>query len=236
VDDIAAGARRPSIGAADRSLRDQVYEELRERIIEGDLAPGRRLVERELAAELEVSRVPVREAVQRLESEGFLTVHARRGAVVTHLLGPDIAHFFDVRQSLEALAAGLAAERADEAGLTRLGDLLDAARRATLADDARAIAALNAAFHAEIVALSGNPMLVDIMEPLNGRLRWLFRLTAHPDDHPVMCREHEAMYAAIRAGDPTEAARLAHAHVLDTRHATLAALNRTDAPSTDNGD
>ncbi|MFF7243563.1 GntR family transcriptional regulator [Embleya sp. NPDC008237] len=224
MEDIAAARRRPSIGAADRSLRDQVYEELRERIIEGDLEPGRRLVEREIAAELEVSRVPVREAVQRLEVEGFLTVHARRGAVVTRLLAPDLAHFFDVRESLEALAAGLAAERADAAGLARLGELLSAAHRATAANDARDIAALNAAFHAEIVALSGNPMLVGIMEPLNGRLRWLFRLTAGPDDHPVMCREHEAMYAAIRSGDAAEARRLAREHVVATRAATLTTL------------
>ncbi|WP_406293769.1 GntR family transcriptional regulator [Embleya sp. NBC_00888] len=228
MEDNGPARPRPSIGAADRSLRDQVYEELRERIIEGDLEPGRRLVEREIAAELEVSRVPVREAVQRLQAEGFVTGHPRRGAVVARLLGPDLAHFFDIRESLEELAAGLAAERADPAGRDRLGALLAAARRAGEAGAAGEIAASNAAFHAEIVALSGNPMLVAIMEPLNGRLRWLFRLTAQPEDHPVMCREHEAMYAAIRAGDADRARRLAHDHVVANRRITMAALTDAD--------
>ncbi|MFE0426890.1 GntR family transcriptional regulator, partial [Streptomyces sp. NPDC058953] len=73
---------RDTIGGAHRSLRDQVYLEVRERIIDGRWPSGHRIVERELAEELGVSRIPVREALQRLETEGFVTAAARRGAFV----------------------------------------------------------------------------------------------------------------------------------------------------------
>ncbi len=217
-------AGRTSIGAADRSLRDQVYEAVRERIIEGDLEPGRRIVERELAAEFEVSRIPVREAMQRLETEGFLTTQARRGAVVSEIGPEDAGHLFDVREHLEALAAALAARRADPAGLRRLESLGEQARRATERDRPREVATLNADFHQQIVRMSGNPILQHMMDPLDGRLRRLFRLTASPQDGAMMCGEHEELLQAIRGGDPQAAADLARRHVANTRESALAAL------------
>ncbi|OIJ85651.1 GntR family transcriptional regulator [Streptomyces colonosanans] len=221
---MTESTRRTSIGAGDKSLRDQVYEALRERIIEGELEPGRRVVERDLAAEFEVSRIPVREAMQRLEAEGFLTTQPRRGAVVSRVGVEDAAHFFDVRESLEALAADLAARHTDAAGLRRLEQLLVRARRATERGRARDVAALNADFHRQIVVLSGNPLLQDLMQPLDGRLRRLFRLTAEPGDGPLMCGEHEELFHALQAGDPQTAARLARRHVANTRAAALKML------------
>ncbi|WP_335941652.1 GntR family transcriptional regulator [Streptomyces sp. PTD5-9] len=221
---MAESTRRTSIGAADKSLRDQVYEALRERIIEGELEPGRRVVERDLAAEFEVSRVPVREAMQRLETEGFLTTQPRRGALVSPVGVEEAAHFFDVRESLEALAASLAAQHADAAGLRRLEQLLERSRRATEHGRARDVAALNADFHRQVVILSGNPLLQNLMQPLDGRLHRLFRLTARPDDGPLMCGEHEELFQALRTGDARTAARLAGEHVANTRAAALKIL------------
>ncbi|MFJ6217167.1 GntR family transcriptional regulator [Streptomyces sp. NPDC092296] len=213
-----------SIGAGDRSLRDQVYEALRERIIEGQLEPGRRVVERNLAAEFEVSRIPVREAMQRLETEGFLITRPRRGTTVSQVGVADTAHFFDVRETLEALAAELAARHADPAGLRRLEQLLGRARRAAERGRARDVAALNADFHRQIVVLSGNPLLQNLMQPLDGRLHRLFRLTAEPGDAPLMCGEHEELFQALRSGDPQTAAHLARRHVANTRAAALEVL------------
>ncbi|AXI76255.1 GntR family transcriptional regulator [Peterkaempfera bronchialis] len=213
-----------SIGAGDRSLRDQVYEALRELIIEGQLAPGQRVVERNLAEEFEVSRIPVREAMQRLEAEAFLTTLPRRGTIVSQVGVEDTAHFFDVREHLEALAADLAARHADPAGLRRLEQLLARARRAAERGRARDVAALNADFHRQIVVLSGNPLLQDLMQPLDGRLRRLFRLTAEPGDGPLMCGEHEELFHAVRAGDPETAAHLARRHVANTRATALEIL------------
>ena len=97
-----------SIGAADRPLSMQIYESLREAIIEGRIAPGTRLREQALADEFDVSRVPLREAIPQLEAEGFVRTLPRRGTVVTHLTMRDIHDLFDIRESLEALAARLA--------------------------------------------------------------------------------------------------------------------------------
>jgi DNA-binding GntR family transcriptional regulator len=112
------------IGLAHTPLRDQTRDVIRQRIINGRLSPGTRIVERELGAELQVSRVPVREALRMLESEGFLEVVPRRGVVVKTLTRRDVEELFDVRVSLEVLenrdvALGLLFEEdgtADSAG------------------------------------------------------------------------------------------------------------------------
>ncbi|MGW4031486.1 GntR family transcriptional regulator [Streptomyces sp. NPDC004838] len=219
---------RGTIGGAHRSLRDQVYLEVRERIIDGRYPSGRRVVERDLADELGVSRIPVREALQRLEAEGFITVQARRGAFVAPLGPAEAADFFDIRESLEALAASLAAARADHDGLRTLEKLLERARRAAgSARRIRELVSIHADFHQQIVVMSGNPLLQDLMAPLDGRLRRLFSLTSAPTDGAEMCGEHEELYAAIRDGDVRAAERIARAHVAGTRETTMRMLALT---------
>ncbi|MFF1832666.1 GntR family transcriptional regulator [Streptomyces sp. NPDC058231] len=217
-----------TIGGAHKSLRDQVYLEVRERIIDGRYPSGQRVVERELAVELGVSRIPVREALQRLETEGFIAVQARRGAFVAPLGPAEAADFFDIREHLEALAASLAARRADRDGLRTLEKLLERARRAAGSPRrARELSTVHADFHRQIVVMSGNPLLQDLMAPLDGRLRRLFGLTSVPADGPVMCGEHEQLYAAIRDGDADAAERIARRHVAGTRATTMRILTAT---------
>ncbi|MCX5104571.1 MULTISPECIES: GntR family transcriptional regulator [unclassified Streptomyces] len=214
-----------TIGAAHQSLRDRVYAELRERIIDGRYPSGHRVVERELADELGVSRIPVREAIQRLETEGFIAAQARKGAFVAPLGPAEAADFFDIREHLEALAASLAARRADRAGLRTLEKLLDRARRAAGSPRrTRELGSVHADFHQQIVVMSGNPLLQGLMAPLDGRLRRLFSLTSEPGDGPVMCGEHELLYEAIRSGDADAAERIARRHVAGTRATAMQML------------
>ncbi|MFB6835876.1 GntR family transcriptional regulator [Streptomyces sp. NPDC056361] len=225
----AAGSS--AIGDGHPSLRERVYVELRERIIEAEYPAGTRLVEREIAEELRVSRVPVREAMQRLESEGFLSVRPRRGSVVADFGPRDAAHLFDVRENLEGLAARLAARHATPAQLRDLEGLLARARTAAESGRLREAVSLNADFHRRIVELSGNPLLADLMAPLDSRLRRLFRLTSAQSDGEPMCGAHERLYAAVRDRDEDGAETLARAHVADTRASTerlLAALPDED--------
>lgn len=217
-------ADRPNMGDAHRSLRDQAYVELRERIIEGQYPAGHRLVEREIAEELGVSRIPVREAMQRLETEGFVAIQPRKGAVVADFGPEDARHFFAVRESLEALAAGLAATHASDAELRALERIVERSRRAAEAGRLREAVALNADFHQQIVDMSGNPLLKDLMTPLDGRLRRLFRLTSTPEDGAAMCGEHERLYAAIASRDAEQAAELARRHVVGTHENALGML------------
>src|SRR5689334_10830851 len=109
----------------DTSMSQRVYTEIRERIIRGDFPPGFRLLERDLADEFAVSRVPVREALPQLEADGFITTLPRRGAVVAQLTIQDVEELFDVRLGVEVYATRLAARRLSRgASASRLRDAL----------------------------------------------------------------------------------------------------------------
>ncbi|GHA08645.1 GntR family transcriptional regulator [Streptomyces tauricus] len=214
------------------SLRQHVYDTLRRRIVEAELRPGQRLVERDLATELEVSRIPLREALRLLAADGLVLLVPHRGALVAPFTPADVRDLFDVRESLESLAARLAAERTDRAGLLRLAARLDSARAATRDGDRDAIAAANSGFHNDIVELADNPLLTGLMRPLEARTHWLFRLTAQRDT-AQQCSEHEELYEAIAAGHGDRAASLAHDHITAGRQVSVALAAEWTDPEID---
>ncbi|MEV8098641.1 FCD domain-containing protein [Kitasatospora sp. NPDC085879] len=122
--------------------------------------------------------------------EGLAAARERLGAA-------EAEHYFAVRESLEALAAELATRNATPAGLRGLERILARTRKAAEAGRLRETVGLNADFHRAIVELSGNPLLQDMMAPLDGRLRRLFRLTSGPESTSPMCTEQEQLLAAI---------------------------------------
>jgi DNA-binding GntR family transcriptional regulator len=212
-----------SLGGGDRSLSVKVYEYLREAIIEGELQPGSRLLERELSERLEVSRIPIREALPQLEAEGLIETVPRRGSVVTQLTLRDISELFDVRTSLDVLAARSAAQQATPATRSGLDQAFERSRVATEAGSATEIAAANAAFHVAIHQVAANRLLQALMAPINARVRWLFRLTSERDPE-LLCQEHGELHEAIVSGDVELAASLAFSHVERGRRPSLASL------------
>lgn len=223
-----SGEAEIPLGVAHTPLRDQIREQLRKRIIDGRLPPGARLVERELAAELGVSRVPVREAVRMLESEGFVQVVPRRGVVVKQLSRTDVEELFDVRESLEVLATRRAAENSRPADLRRLAQHLKKARRALDTGKIEQFGDANEAFHDEIIALARNHLLAGMLEPLQGRLHWLFRQIDNPES---LWEEHQRLYGAIASGDPERATTQALSHVRINRDIAMRLL--FDEPTRD---
>lgn len=218
-------------GADDQPRARKVYEYLRDGIIEGDLLPGSRLLERELSERLGVSRIPIREALPQLEAEGLITTVPRRGAVVTQLTLRDITELFDVRTSLDVLAARLASQQPRSQVTAILGPAFARAELATAHGSKTEIAAANSAFHEAIVRLSGSSLLQSLMAPISGRVRWLFRLTSDRDPG-VLCSEHHELYDAIRDGDTELAASLAFAHVERGRRPSLTSLAGVLPPAT----
>ncbi|MBO1335388.1 GntR family transcriptional regulator [Streptomyces sp. VRA16 Mangrove soil] len=200
------------------AVRERVLGALRDDIVGGRLRPGDRLVERELAERFGVSRVPVREAVRALVAEGFVTFETPRRALVRTLTRADVAELFELREALEVYAAGLAAERATREDLARLGELLDLAAEATGADDAETLTDVNSRFHDRLLALAGNGLLVTVMQPVAGRLRWL---TRRNEEWPQQLAEHRELYAAVAAGDPERARAVALAHVRTNYRSTV---------------
>jgi DNA-binding GntR family transcriptional regulator len=209
-----------------RSLASGVYEWLRERIIDGTLPPGERIRERDVAEELQVSRVPVREALPQLESEGYIETIPRKGAVVTHMTAQAVTELFDVRSSLEVLAARLAAQACAAGGSpAQLLELLAEAGEATDANDDAHIADVNSRLHEEILDLSGNRLLQKLMAPVNGHVRRLFHIATDRDQRELH-REHTSIIDAIIRGQADLAAALSFAHVEQSRNECLPIVER----------
>ncbi|MFJ8080473.1 GntR family transcriptional regulator [Streptomyces sp. NPDC096205] len=200
------------------AVRERVLAALRQEIIAGRLRPGDRLVERELAERFGVSRVPVREAIRALVAEGFVHFETPRRTVVRRLTPADVKELFELREALEVYAAGLAAIRATPDDLAELAELLDRAATATRADDAETITDVNTRFHDRILATAGNSLLISVMEPVDGRLRWL---TRRNEEWPQLLTEHRELYDAIASGDPDRARTHALGHVRANYRSTV---------------
>ncbi|MEU3280815.1 GntR family transcriptional regulator, partial [Streptomyces antibioticus] len=153
-------------------LRDRVHEALLELITTRALRPGQHLVESELAGHLGVSRQPVREALQRLNTEGWVDLRPAQGAFVHEPTEEEADQLLTVRTLLEAEAARLAAAHADRAGITALEEILALGMRAAEDDDVDAAVALNARFHARVMELAGNAVLAELAAQVDRRVRW----------------------------------------------------------------
>ena len=204
---------------------ERIAQQLRDEIIDGIRRPGSRLVERDLAAEMGVSRVPVRDALKVLIAEGLATPRPRTWTTVREFTAADIDDLIEVRSALETMAFRLAAQRWTDSGLARLSADLDAERAAAASGDARAARRAGAAFHARVAELAGNALLAELSAVTSSRMRWLL---AQHDDLDEMVDEHEQLLSAIADRDADGAARLAADHLVTSRRA---ALQRRDVTS-----
>ncbi|NQX12178.1 GntR family transcriptional regulator [Microbacteriaceae bacterium VKM Ac-2855] len=213
--------------AADRgssALSSVVYERLRSAIIACQYPAGERLRERELGIELEVSRVPIREALPRLETAGFVRMEPRKGAIVTFITAEDVEELYDLRSVIEPLVARTAARRvAGGADPTVLRDTLAQAGLALSSADAAGLDAANAHLHREILRLSGSRLLEKTLAPLTDRTDRLSAATIHSDPE-VRHSEHRLLVDAIVDGADEVAQAIAFAHAEFGRSRTLAAL------------
>jgi DNA-binding GntR family transcriptional regulator len=212
------------------AVRERVLEQLRGHIVSGLLRPGDRLVERDLAVRFGVSRVPVREAISILQSEGFVVAESPRRVVVRKLSRTDVEELFDVREALEVLACALAARRAGEDDLRRLESLLADTAQAIEAGRLGRVADRSAEFHERIIALAGSGLLSSMIQPLENRLRWLFRQN---EDWARLLREHQRLLAAIASGDPERARQCSLRHVRENRALAIRLLFGEDNPEND---
>ncbi|MFE7465967.1 GntR family transcriptional regulator [Streptomyces sp. NPDC057499] len=198
---------------------ERVTRQLRDEIIDGVREPGSKLVERELAAELGVSRLPVREALKSLVTEGLVTPRPRTWAVVREFTAADVEDLDEVRAALESLTFRLAAQRRTRAGLEKLRADLDAELAAAVKGDAVGARRAAADFHETVTALADNELLNELQATLRSRMRWL--LGQH-DDLEGVAREHEGLYTAIAERDVAGVAELASRHLISGRDAAAA--------------
>lgn len=197
-------------------LRDRVYEALLELITTRALRPGQHLVESELAGHLGVSRQPVREALQRLNTEGWVDLRPAQGAFVHEPTEEEADQLLTVRTLLEAEAARLAALNADSAGIEALEEILAQGLEAVASDDVDAAVALNARFHATIMELAGNTVLAGLAAQVDRRVRWYYTPVARQRGGQSWV-EHRDLIAAIADRDEQLATRLMREHTEHTR-------------------
>ncbi|MFI9245954.1 GntR family transcriptional regulator [Streptomyces sp. NPDC053086] len=197
-------------------LRERVYDALLELITTRALKPGQHLVESELAGHLGVSRQPVREALQRLNTEGWVDLRPAQGAFVHEPTEEEADQLLTVRTLLEAEAARLAAAHADSAGIAVLEELCAEGEKAVAAEDVDRAVALNAAFHAKVMELAGNTVLAELAAQVDRRVRWYYTPVARQRGNQSWI-EHRALITAIAAQDEQRATRLMREHTEHTR-------------------
>ena len=206
-------------------LREVVCETLRDAIRKGKLKPGERLMESQLAEDLGVSRTPVREAIRKLELEGYVIMMPRRGTYVANLFIRDVNEVFEIRTSLDSLASGLAAERITDEELERLQRLLVAIGGYIEENDMDKIVECDTEFHDLLYQASRNSRLVGIIFNLREQLT-RFRSTsmAFPGRLKATLEEHRRIVEAIAQGDVAEARAAAEYHMEKSEQTLLESM------------
>ncbi|HEY1001793.1 MAG TPA: GntR family transcriptional regulator [Streptosporangiaceae bacterium] len=205
-------------------LRQSVYDALIDLIVGGELPPGQHMVETDLARQLGVSRQPIREALHRMEAEGWVDLRPSQGAFVHVPTDSEVDELLDVRALLEAETARLAAAgsgsspQGRQAQLTRLREICREGQAAAEADDFGRAVAANNAFHAEIAVMGGNAVLAELADIVGRRVQWYYRMVAPARGHGSWT-EHAELIDVIEAGDPERAQAMARKHTERTRQA-----------------
>lgn len=200
------------LGESHSPLTRLVVDKLRERILSGTVAGGERLVEGRLSEELGVSRMPVREALRQLASEGIVTIEPRRGATVTQFSEEQVRELVEVRATLEGLNAKLAARRHDRATIAELENILSEGVRLAESGDPLVLIQLNERFHDALANIASNSVLRDMMRSLRDRTALLFA-PMNRNQGKQNWEEHAAILRAVIAGDAELASLLATRHV-----------------------
>jgi DNA-binding GntR family transcriptional regulator len=213
------GAIRPE------TLRQQVENALREAIISGRLAPGARLIERELCETLGVSRTSVREALRRLEAEKLVRSIPHKGPVVAVMSRQEAAELYALRGLLEGFAAHEFARLASDAALARAGDAVRQLRAAARSRSPAAVLQAKAALYDVLLDHCGNMLVKEVLTSLYSRVN-LLRATslAQPERLSSSLAEIDALYGALKARDAAAAQQLARLHVANAQQAAMQEL------------
>ncbi len=181
----------------------QAYEYIRDRILNGELERGTKLVEERLAEEMGISRTPVRDSIRKLEQEGLI-----KQKRVVNPSDSELRDVFQVRMLLEGFAVRHCATYMTEEALGKLKQCVDVGRTGEM----ERVMAANKEFHEIIIGATNNPVMVDIFDRMQSII-YLFRKTVVYHKRPLLIEEHQEIYEAILRHDADEAERLMKAHL-----------------------
>ena len=203
-------------------LRDVVFNTLRQAILKGELEPGERLMEIQLADRLGVSRTPIREAIRKLELEGLVLMIPRKGAEVAKISEKSLRDVLEVRRSLEELAIELACQRMSDSDIEDLELAQNAFREAVTAGDAMTIAETDEHYHDIIYNGTGNNRLVQILNNLREQMyRYRLEYIKDVSQHVRLIEEHEEIYRCISSRDKDAGARAIKMHIYNQEQSIM---------------
>jgi phosphonate utilization transcriptional regulator len=207
------------------SLTTLVQRELERRILAGELAPGDKLNEEFLAAQLNVSRGPVREAFRALESSGLVRTEKNRGVFVRQVSLDEADEIYEVRAGLDELIGRLLASRIQPGQLAQLRDLLKKMQQAARGRSVEQYYPLNVQFHDLLAEFTGNGTLLNHYRRLVNELHLYRRetLARGHDSFPISTREHAAIVDALSRRDGDRAGKLMYEHAMESRERLHAA-------------
>lgn len=203
-------------------LRDVVFKTLRQAILKGELEPGERLMEIQLADRLGVSRTPIREAIRKLELEGLVLMIPRKGAEVAKISEKSLRDVLEIRRALDALAIELCIERMTDEDIQNLADAQEAFRKSVDSNEAMVIAENDEHFHDVIYNSTNNPRLVQMLNNLREQMyRYRLEYIKDSEKRQILVNEHDWILKAIRERNVAEAKTAIRQHV-DNQVTTVA--------------
>lgn len=210
-------------------LRDVVFNTLRQAILRGELKPGERLMEIQLANKLGVSRTPIREAIRKLELEGLVLMIPRRGAEVAEITERNLRDVLEVREALEELSVKLACEHATQAQIEEMKQAAQVFKESLSGDDVTRIAEADVAFHDAINMATDNQKLIQILNNLREQMyRYRMEYLKDRQSHSVLVREHEEILNALCARDAEKALDVTITHIERQRDHILNLLTKKE--------
>ena len=194
--------------------QEWVYRVLRAGIVNGALPGGMQLKQDEISAALNVSHIPVREALRQLEAQQLVTIHANRGATVTELNREMLINTMQVRAAISTAMLAVAVPRMQEEDFAELDGILEEQRKT---NETQRSEDLNTRFHEALTAKANNPVADMLMEIIHANIDRYLRSGFYGDaaDREVSVTEHEKILAACKAGNVDEAVRLLQSHIMD---------------------
>lgn len=195
-------------------LRDVVFHTLRQAILRGELKPGERLMEIQLANKLGVSRTPIREAIRKLELEGLVLMIPRKGAEVAEITEKNLRDVLEVRCALEELAVQLACDRIDKQGIRDLQQAAKNFESVLDSADITKIAEADVAFHDIIYMATDNKRLIQLLNNLREQMyRYRIEYLKKKEYYPRLLAEHQDIIQAIANGERERATKITSQHI-----------------------
>lgn len=212
------------------SLKDRVYQNIKFQIIIGTLKPGTRLPEEELSRAMNISRAPIREAFNRLEKEGFVTIIPRRGAAVSKVTAQIIEDLFEIRETLESLAVKNSIGKIPIEELEKIGDgFRKFINKSTEPENCIRYLALDKKFHDLLSQNCGNKKLIYLLADLQEQIHWLRNISLKRITFAGSVREHLAIIEAIQKKDKKLILESLIQHLKRAKRSSLEAIDIEDS-------